>query len=94
MINSIYVRDINSINIQEDSNGRINFVFKSEDDYIDIDCDIPASLSMIISSDRDIEDSTLLYTLLEAAEEAKEIHLDPKSTAKKVRKFGYAHKYS
>ena len=67
MINSIYVGDINSINIQEDSNGVITFVFKSEDDYINIDCGIPASLSMIISSDRDIEDSTLLHTLLGAA---------------------------
>ena len=64
MINAISIRDINSIGIQEDSNGRISFVFKSEDDYINIDCGIPPSLSMTISSDREIDESVLLSTML------------------------------
>ena len=64
MINAIHIRDINSISIQEDSNGRIIFVFKANDDYINIDCDIPASLSMTISSDREIDESVLLSTML------------------------------
>ena len=64
MINAISIRDINSISIQEDSNGRIIFVFRAEDDYINIDCDIPASLSMTISSDRKIDESVLLSTML------------------------------
>lgn len=64
MINAIHIRDINSISIQEDSRGKIIFVFKANDDYINIDCDIPASLSMIISSDRRIDESVLLSTIL------------------------------
>ena len=64
MINAIHIRDINSISIQEDSRGKIIFVFKANDDYINIDCDIPASLSMSISSDREIDESVLLSTML------------------------------
>ena len=33
-------------------------------DSINIDCDIPASLSMTISSDREIDESVLLSTML------------------------------
>jgi len=63
MINVSHIRDINSIGIQEDSEGRISFVFKSEDDYINIDCGIPASLGLIIYSDVEKEDSLLISEL-------------------------------
>ena len=63
MINAISIRDINSISIQEDSDGRITFVFEAEDEYLNIDCDIPPSLNMIISSDRQVDDSILLSTI-------------------------------
>ena len=52
MNSSISIEDVNSIFITENSEGRIGFIFKSEDDYIYLDCNIPANPNIIFSSER------------------------------------------
>ena len=52
MHNSISIEDLNSISIHEEPDGRINFTFRSENSFIDIDCGIPANLTTIITSHR------------------------------------------
>ena len=52
MHNSISIKDLNSFSIHEEPDGTLSFTFKAENSFTHIDCEVPANLSIIITSHR------------------------------------------